>query len=929
LAADGWMRPDELLEREQQLELVAATLRAAAGGVGGAVVVEGAPGLGKSTLLDVAARDGAERGMRVLRARGLELEVEHPFGAVRQLLGPVVRAAEDDDLVTGAARLARPLVAGDAEPQPAVDNFAALHGLYWLLANVASRTPVALLVDDAQWLDDASLRLIAFVLPRLEELPVGLVIATRPPAAGEPLELLGRPEPRTTRLAPLSEAAVGRLVRIALDRDDGELAAACARASGGNPFFLAQLLSELRADPEGATAERVRRLAPAGVARAVLVRLMAAGADAVALARAVAVLGDGAPLPVAAELAALDLARAHAAADALVAADLLAPRATPVFAHPLVRQAVYEDLPVFRRAAAHRRAARLLETAGASVDAVAAQLLDAPPEGDAWSVGALRAAAAGALRRGAPAIAADLLERALAEPPPAGERAAVLLELAGAEAPAGRPGAGERFETVLTIVAEPGERAQAAAGRGRMLALAGRAVDAIELLERALAEAEGSEHAPALLAELLSVAQVQPAMRPRVRERLDRLRTAQLSPDTPVGRRLLAIRALEHALACDPVEQVRASASAALADGRLLAEETSDSPAYQEVVTTYAHIGDCDVAERLRVAAIEDARTRGSVFAYAISSGFRGTDRLRAGLLDEAEGDLRAGLDLVREHYPPGVPLIGAFLVETLVARGAVDEARAAVAALDPPGGGTWPELWCSARGRLRLAEGDAANAAAELVECTQIWESFGVRHTMFDADGARALVQAGRAESAVKLAERELAGARRSGAPRLLGTALRAAGLARGGEPGIELLTEAVAVLDGSALRLELAGALVDLGAALRRAGRRADARTRLSHGLDLAAECGADPLVALARAELETLGARPRIVLPRGADALTASERRVARMAASGMQNREIAQALFVTVKTVETQLTSCYRKLGIGSRRELADALESPRA
>ena len=928
MATDGWMRRDGLLERGRQLELVGAALDAAANGVGGAVGIEGPAGLGKTALLDVAAGEAAERGLSVRRARGLELEIEHPFGAVRQLLAPVVRDADDGELLTGAARLARPLLVGAQEPQPAVDNFAALHGLYWLLANIAARAPLALLVDDAHWLDDPSVRFLSFLLPRLEELPVALVIASRPPAADQTGGLLARPEPRSTRLDPLSEAAVMRLVRAALDRDDCELTAACAEASAGNPFFLAQLLNELRAHPDAATAERVRRLAPAGVARAVLARLMAVGPDAVALTRAVAVLGDGAPLPATAELAGLDVAKARVAADALVAADVFAPHAAPAFAHPLVRQAVYEDLPVFRRAEAHRRAARLLDAAGASPDAVAAQLLDAPPEGDAWSVHALRDAAAGALRRGAPAIAADLLERAVAEPPPAAERGAVLLELAGAEALAGRSAASERFEMVLAIGVEPAERARAAAGLGRLLTLAGRPADAIALLERALAQAEGSEHEPELLAELLSVAQVQPGMRPRLRERLDRLRTAPLSPDTPVGRRLLAVQALERALACDPLEQVLAAASAALADGRLLAEETADSPTYHEAVTTLGHVGECDEAERLRDAAIEDARARGSVFAYAISSSFRGIDRLRAGRIVGAEDDLRAGLDLVREHYPPGIPLIGAFLVEALVARGALDDARAAVAALAPAAGGPWPELWCSARGRLRLAEGNGVEAATELVESTRIWESYGVRHTMFDADGARALVQAGRPELASELAQRELAGARRSGAPRLLGIALRAAGLVRGGEQGIELLSEAAAVLDGSAMRFDLAGSLVDLGAALRRTGRRVDARERLAEGLALAADCGAEPLAALARAELAILGARPRDILRRGADALTPSERRVAQMAASGMQNREIAQALFVTIKTVETQLSSCYRRLGIASRRELAGALELSR-
>ena len=906
-----------LLEREEQLELIGAVLERAGRGEGGGLLVEGTAGLGKTALLDAGALMAADRGVRVLRTRGLELELEHPFGAVRRLLAPLAEIG--GDLFGGAAALASPVLADSDAGGRGVAGFAALHGLYWLVAGVAGRGPVALLVDDAHWLDEASARFVAFLLPRIEELPAALVVARRPDGAG----IDAAPDTRLTRLQPLSEPAVARLVAAALDRDDLELAQACAETTGGNPFFLTQVLAELRGVAEEPSAERVRRLAPAGASRAVLAQLAGLGADAVAVARAVAVAGEGVPLHLLARLGELDIGRARGAADALIAAGMLNPAPAPAFVHPLVRQAVREDMAPFQRAEAHRRAARLLDDAGAGAEAVAAQLLDSAPEGEAWAVQALRRAAAGAMRRGAPAIAADLLERAAAEPPPSAERASVLLELAAAETLAGRPSAAEHLRAVMDADPAPAERAQAAAALGRLLALTGRPEEAIGLLERELGAA-GRELAPVLLAELLSVAQVHPATRPRLHDRLHDLRTARFSADTPVGRRLLAMQGLERALACDPVGEALASTRAALAGGRLLAEETADSPTYQEAVNVLSHVGECEQAERLRDAAIADAGARGSVFAYALSSAFRGIDRLRAGRLLGAEGDLRAGLELVREHYPPGVPLILTFLVEALAARGDLPAAREALAELGPRDDHPWPELWCSARGRLRLVEGDPAGAAEDLVAATRIWEGFGVRHTMFDADGARALVQSGRPELASQLAERELTGARRSGAPRLLGTALRAAGVAAPGDEGIAPLGEAVEVLARSSLKLELAGALVDLGAALRRAGRRTDARAPLRDGLDLAAECGAEPLRQRAADELEILGARPRKVVRRGADALTPSERRVAQMAASGMQNREIAQALFVTVKTVETQLSSAYRKLGVVSRRELPRAL-----
>jgi DNA-binding CsgD family transcriptional regulator len=167
--------------------------------------------------------------------------------------------------------------------------------------------------------------------------------------------------------------------------------------------------------------------------------------------------------------------------------------------------------------------------------------------------------------------------------------------------------------------------------------------------------------------------------------------------------------------------------------------------------------------------------------------------------------------------------------------------------------------------------------------------------------------------------------GARAWGAPRAIGIELRSAGLAEGGETGLALLRDAVSVLEGSGATLELARALVELGAALRRGGERAAARDPLARGLELAVGCGAEPLAEQARVELAAAGARPRGVTRTGADALTPSERRIAELAAQGMTNSEIAQALFVTVKTVETHLRGAYRKLSISGRAGLPVALQ----
>ena len=162
-------------------------------------------------------------------------------------------------------------------------------------------------------------------------------------------------------------------------------------------------------------------------------------------------------------------------------------------------------------------------------------------------------------------------------------------------------------------------------------------------------------------------------------------------------------------------------------------------------------------------------------------------------------------------------------------------------------------------------------------------------------------------------------------GAPRALGIALRAAGLAHGSQDGLAMLTESAAVLRGSPALLERAHSLAELGAMLRRDGQRAAARGPLSEALELAARCGARPLAARVRQELSATGARPRRAWRSGVEALTPSELRVVRLAVDGASNREIAQELYVTLKTVEGHLARAYTKLGIERRGELAPLLQ----
>jgi DNA-binding CsgD family transcriptional regulator len=228
-------------------------------------------------------------------------------------------------------------------------------------------------------------------------------------------------------------------------------------------------------------------------------------------------------------------------------------------------------------------------------------------------------------------------------------------------------------------------------------------------------------------------------------------------------------------------------------------------------------------------------------------------------------------------------------------------------------------------RARVALAGRDAAAALAEARAVRHAMEAAGSRTIAWGAwrlVAARAHRALGDEDAARSLSREHVERARSFGAPAALGEALLLEGELA--DDPVPVLEEAVDVLEGSMRRVVLARALVALGAALRRANRRADAREPLTAGRELAHECGATALAERARDELLAAGARPRRIVRSGVDALTASERRVAELAAGGATNREIAQALFVTIKTVEDHLGAAYRKLDVRGRRELAAKL-----
>jgi DNA-binding CsgD family transcriptional regulator len=943
----------ELLEREPELAALRPVLEAARAGAGGLVVVEGPPGIGKTRLLAEARSLAAAGGLRALWARGGEYEREFAWGVARQLFEPVLsRAGEDEreELLSGAAGLAAPLF-DPARPVAAAEpdsSFASAHGLFWLLANLAAREPVLVAVDDLQWVDPPSLRWLAYLQRRLEGLPVALVVGLRPaePEAAEPLvsAVVGDPERMLLRPRPLSAEATARYVAATMEREpEHAFALACRRASDGNPLLLRELVIALRADGVEPVAEQVGAVEAVGsqaLAGRVRLRLAGLGAHAAGAAAAVAVLGDGTESRIALTLAGLDGEAAGEAVDKLVRADVLSRDSPPrgheptlAFAHPIVRAAIYGDLQADARARLHAEAARVLAAAGAEPVRVAAHLLHAPPAGDAWAAGALRRAAALALAEGAADGAAAYLRRARAEPPPAAERAAVLLELGVAELRSRPPGAIEPLEAALSAADGADLRAEISLELGRALAAIGHVQDGVEQLERALDDLRaGPELLARIEAELVGLSRMLPESYAHAAERLRRL---QLPPH-PDGRppsageaMLLASLAAETTRALGSREEAVALARRALAGGRLLEERTS--PAYSFAVQALAAADELGAAADCYEEAIADAQMRGAVSRFAIVCSLRAGVWMRMGALDEAEADARQALYVVETHGAWIARFFAAgFLSAALIERGELDDASAVLESVPTPGpaaGADFPMQPRESRAMLLVAQGRPGDGAAELLSLGHDMQEIGIRNpavSSWRSRAALALLAAGEPERARAIAAEELALARRWGAPRALSTALRASGLAIGGAEGLGMLSEAAAVLERSPALLERAHALGALGAALRRAGKRVEAREPLRGAVELAQRCGAAPLAATVQAELIAAGAKPRRHALSGAESLTPSERRVAAMAADGLTNRDIAQALFVTPKTVEVHLSNAYRKLDIGSRTQLADAL-----
>jgi DNA-binding CsgD family transcriptional regulator len=938
-----------LLERDSPLRAISAVLDALDGGSGEALLLEGHAGMGKTRLHEAALDEARRRGIRVLRAAGAELEQNVALGVAGQLVRALLHELPEDAqraFLAEAPERVRSLAGRRVqESDPGeVGDLTVSHGLFAAIAGAAEAQPTLLAIDDLHWADVASLEFVLYVLHRLDELPVALVMTRRPDPAGEASEALDRisthPRVQVESLSPLGLEAVEELARDALgERADPALAEISLEVTGGNPFYLHELLIALEEDPGASGPEltrRTRALAPDAVTRSLRVRVGRLGSDVGALARAVAILGADVPLRRAAALGGLSIEAATAAADALAGVEVLLAREPLRFVHPLVQHAIAQDIPPFDRGSRHLDAARVLSADGEDVELVAAHLLLGPSGGDPWVAEQLRAAAREAR---APQPAVRYLQRALEEPPVAEVRPDVLAELGTAEAALGVAAAADHLAQAAAASTDPRRRAELMLQLGRALDAqarheeAARAYDtALSALPAASTDPDELELRDQLEASFISTASIVPDLQPVALARSTRIIEHTVKGPRTHGQRLLLAQAGLHATtAGESAHNAVELAERAWDGGRMLAEGNPHWLGWRLVAAAFLLNGELENALVVADAALADARRRSLPLAFATASYVRGLPLLWQGRVTDAMADLELARDARRYGWHQFARSAAAHYALCLIERGDLDQAQAV---LDEDGPLSDPQdledvLRLYSLAELRLAQGRPQDALGAALMVGEIGERTvrSVGYTPWRTTAAQAALVLGDRDRALELVSDALGRAERTDVLHLRIRARRVLGLCEGGKGGLRRLRTAVRMGSNAPPRLETIRAYVDLGASLRRENQRSEAREWLERGADMAARGGAVALNERARVELAAAGARPRReALLSGPASLTPSERRIAELAATGQSNREIAQALFVTPKTVEYHLRNTYRKLDIQTRQELAEALSA---
>ncbi|MBJ7330402.1 MAG: AAA family ATPase [Solirubrobacteraceae bacterium] len=926
-------RAAALVERELELGAIRRAMAGAADGTGQTIVLDAPAGLGKTALLDAAEGLLGDADWLVRRAAHGPRERFFEYGIVRTLFEAPMRRLDEagrdrvtDGLAGPAARLLLEGEVTDDDPATEIG-----HSVVWLCEELARERPLALLVDDAHWADSQSLAVLAYVARRIADLPVLLVVATRSVVIdwdSDVVGILGGIGGATVlQPAAMSHDGAATLIRREAPGASDEQCASCERSTEGNPWLLIELARQLAASGPAVLDDPVRHAVPLSPdARVHLRRRLTDQSPADrAVAEALAILGPFSDHHTVAEIVGpmagdLTVSRGRLAADGLCRGDAWR------LVHPLLEAAVRDQLGPFERERLHRDAARVLQDEGAPAEVVAEHLLACGPARDADASAALQEAAARAAERGDLQAATALAARALDERAPGDDRALILTDLGTTTFHAGQSRAGERLRQALAATEDDATRVEILQRLGALQAIDPTGAWLPDVLE-AGEQVEGDPDL-ALAAELAAM----DALLTHTEQHAER--AARVQAIDPFSTKVPELRAsalahrawlgaetgLLHASSC--ADLARAALS-----GDVLLDLADVRAGFHLCIRVLMVTDQVEDAEGAITALREKATASGSVVLIATAAWYAGDLALCVGRLADAAREARQALAL---SPAPGL-LSGAateVLVGALAEQGAFDEAHQILAAR--------PELWTGAEGwetgvrharaQLLLAEGDFAQAESAAREAGERRIAQGRGNpawTPWRATLAHALAHQGKFDEAVAVADENVALADAFGAP----TACMRAGLAR---TVCERPGEQRAARAGVALELEAPGVLeraqlqIELGSTLVRLGRRVEAREWLRPAFAVADAAGAAPLAERARRELVASGLRPRKAALDGVAALTPRQTQVCGLAASGRSNREIAQELFLSVKTVETHLAAAYEKLGAPGRAELCAML-----
>lgn len=874
-----------LWERDEEITAVlhaVDTLCADRSSAGGLLVFQGEAGLGKTSLLAETRRIAEARGCTVWSARGGEILRSVPFNVVRQLLQPALLSLlpeEAGEYLGDWYGIAGPAL-GIAEPaEGQADPQAVCEGLVAAVRRLAEREwPLVLLIDDAHWADEETLRWLAAFTERLDDLSVLLAVTRRPgEVSGESAHRLDEVAAAAgvSDLSTLSPAATAGLTRAALGAQaDAPFCREVWAVTGGNPYDTVELLAKVRdseLEPVEARAGELRDLNRSARGGGLVARLEELGIDATRFAWAAAVLGTGISVDLVAQLATMSHDDAVRCAELLRGARILTEPdpATPrggdgdlEFVHPLIATAVYHSIPDALRTAMHGIAAQVVADSGFGAAAASRHLLQVHPDDDEELVEQLRQAAREHLAVGAPDAARRCLERALLEPPTPDVHARVLYELGCA--------------TLLTAPATTIDHLQLALS---MPGLDGDTrVDAVWRLSQALlhnnqleeavrtVEAEAARHAPGPTRLRLHAVQYMweglhagESISPDRSERLAELAAGCTGRDNS-ERALLILRGFDAMTRGENAEEVAELCDRALVNGRLApglgwTDTEWGIELLLMLASAYAYSDRLDRAESLYTEALrayESARWSGGHLALAHA--YVGLGHRRRGRLTDAEAALRESLRIA-ERVGRGLPLYWTAtcnLVDTLLARGHVEDAWEVAEryGFAPP----YPSTIVipdprSVRGRLLLATGRTKEGVNELEAAEKAAVARGHHNPVmvpWAADLARALATEDPARAA-RLAADVRRQAERFGTDTAIGEALRCAAALETGQRAVRLAAQAVTYLEASPCQYEHAAARVEYGIASRSAA-------ELERGLALARSCGADGLAARARQVLES---------------------------------------------------------------------------